>query len=122
MAVRLLPFRDAHRGEHINTCGTPSIDDEASQGACRLRLPGGSWGRTISMRDSRDGCVGFSRFLDLQQWHMCKAPFSVLWDWPTVPPEPGLSTAYGNGGAIPSRGSHRFLRQCPSLTTRADFL
>src|SRR4029453_3421335 len=41
---------------------------------------------------------------------MLDTQISAPGGWPTVPHEPGLSTAYGNSGAISSRVSLRFLR------------
>ena len=65
-----------------------------------------SWGSFLSFFAFKDG--------------ISDTQISALGGWPTVMHEPGLSTAYGNSGAISSRVSGGFLRQRARLKKPPD--
>ena len=70
-------------------------------------------GDTVGECKSAAVCVSYMPSLKAKSWgnlRKQKRSWNVDRGSPTVTHEPGLSTAYGNGGAISSRVSEGFLR------------
>ena len=65
-------------------------------------------------------CVSFPSVFAFKEG-MWDTRISALGCWPTVPHEPGLSTAYENSGAISRRVSGRFVRQIFTTTRTLPF-